>query len=284
MTNQGGVLLFMGSLAGSLLLRSAKKLKKGASSSSKKSKDDHDDDMSTSVKPYERHFIFFEAGLGAPKDWAKKLEKGNSALAQLSALLAEAKKDGRISNFMLTAGSGGDNAAVTHADKIPVLVYPEEVIFYVAEDEMPAFSAFIISQGASERKWTEEAMSTLPFERVKAPWKVLIAVCVHKERDALCGRMGPKIIKELQGNLSEDNTVFGVVGTSHIGGHRYAGTLIVYPRGTWMGRIKAGVKGANVNKVMEAAVHDYAQADCRSCPVTAGVDGDLLRGNGHLAW
>jgi hypothetical protein len=42
-------------------------------------------------------------------------------------------------------------------------------------------------------------------------------------------------LEELGGSWPED---VGVYGTTHIGGHKYAGTLIVYPEGHWYGRLR----------------------------------------------
>jgi (2Fe-2S) ferredoxin len=72
------------------------------------------------------------------------------------------------------------------------------------------------------------------------PWKTLILVCVHAARDNRCGRAGPQIIEEMKNQLLErsiSNDSITVAGSSHIGGHKYAGVLVVYPSGDWYGLI-----------------------------------------------
>ena len=96
------------------------------------------------------------------------------------------------------------------------------------------------------------------------PWDKLILVCTHMSRDKRCGRAGPLIMSELQKqltNLAADSTEstlstvsctttntttstttakcanIQICGSSHIGGHKYAGVLIVYPDNQWYGRI-----------------------------------------------
>ena len=65
-------------------------------------------------------------------------------------------------------------------------------------------------------------------------------VCTHGQRDKRCGRIGPLVIKKLRELLAAKNvpeTDVAVRATSHIGGHKYAGTLIVYPEGNWYGQM-----------------------------------------------
>jgi hypothetical protein len=72
------------------------------------------------------------------------------------------------------------------------------------------------------------------------PWKTLILVCVHATRDNRCGRAGPQIIEEMKKQLLErsiNSDSITVAGSSHIGGHKYAGVLVVYPAGDWYGLI-----------------------------------------------
>jgi len=65
--------------------------------------------------------------------------------------------------------------------------------------------------------------------------RVFALVCVHTQRDGRCGAIGPQIIQEMERVLMEkwakgsscaDSVV--VRGISHVGGHAYAGNLILY--------------------------------------------------------
>ena len=84
------------------------------------------------------------------------------------------------------------------------------------------------------------ANTITPFTYSPTYWKTVILVCVHASRDNRCGRAGPQVIEELdslllQRSITKDSIT--VVGCSHIGGHKFAGVLVVYPQGDWYGMI-----------------------------------------------
>ncbi len=66
-----------------------------------------------------------------------------------------------------------------------------------------------------------------PLRRESAP---VVLVCVHGRRDACCARFGVRFAAA----LSRHGGVC-VLGTSHLGGHRFAATAIVLPRGEIFG-------------------------------------------------
>eukprot|EP00742_Colponemidia_sp_Colp-10_P010879 GILJ01012008.1.p1 GENE.GILJ01012008.1~~GILJ01012008.1.p1 ORF type:complete len:175 (-),score=22.29 GILJ01012008.1:151-675(-) len=75
----------------------------------------------------------------------------------------------------------------------------------------------------------------LTCERVSMQY---VLVCVHRKRDKRCGVAGPLLVEEFKKSLAKHNVNdVRVVGTSHIGGHKFAGTLITYPSGDWYGRL-----------------------------------------------
>ncbi|ORY74859.1 Sucraseferredoxin-like protein [Protomyces lactucae-debilis] len=86
-------------------------------------------------------------------------------------------------------------------------------------------------------------------------FRAVVLVCSHMRRDARCGKTAPILLEALEEGLrerdmfydkdegSEDGKVL-VTTVSHIGGHRYAGNVLVYRKtdtGTvetlWLGRI-----------------------------------------------
>ena len=75
----------------------------------------------------------------------------------------------------------------------------------------------------------------------------IYAVCAHKERDRACGTYGWEVysaLRELVGGQ--------VWQSSHIGGHRYAGTLLAFPRGTYYGHLE----GSDAAPLVEAEERD----------------------------
>lgn len=69
-----------------------------------------------------------------------------------------------------------------------------------------------------------------------------VMVCAHAERDFRCQMCGPRLLRMLPsaveaagGALDEDTFVYG---SSHVGGHRFAGNVLVYPSGDWYGHVQ----------------------------------------------
>lgn len=60
-------------------------------------------------------------------------------------------------------------------------------------------------------------------------------VCAHKERDRACGTYGWGVYTTLTQSAGEQ-----VWQSTHIGGHRFAATMIAFPHGTYYGHLDAG--------------------------------------------
>lgn len=63
----------------------------------------------------------------------------------------------------------------------------------------------------------------------------LVLVCTHGRRDACCARLGRPLVDALAPLLPED----AVWQVSHLGGHRFAGNVLVVPWGVQLGRVEA---------------------------------------------
>lgn len=72
----------------------------------------------------------------------------------------------------------------------------------------------------------------------------LAVVCGHTNRDHRCGVLAPAVLNELRLVLAREEIADWRIGTcSHLGGHVYAGILVLFdqrfPRGsTWYGRVE----------------------------------------------
>jgi (2Fe-2S) ferredoxin len=62
----------------------------------------------------------------------------------------------------------------------------------------------------------------------------LIFVCTHGLRDACCAKFGTVTLARLLELAPDDITVWE---SSHLGGHRFAGVMVVYPGARWYGRM-----------------------------------------------
>lgn len=66
-----------------------------------------------------------------------------------------------------------------------------------------------------------------------APAGRLWAVCTHARRDACCAALGRPLVEELQARAGPGQ----VWETTHLGGHRFAGTALLLPEGLVLGRL-----------------------------------------------
>ncbi len=78
------------------------------------------------------------------------------------------------------------------------------------------------------------------FERYRenAPIVRDILVCTHGGRDACCGKFGYPIYETLRYKYTAEYSGLRVWRTSHIGGHRFAPTLIDLPNGHYWGHLE----------------------------------------------
>ena len=70
-----------------------------------------------------------------------------------------------------------------------------------------------------------------------------VLVCAHKLRDKRCGVAGPLLVEALTeacGRSGLTPSTVPVLPCSHVGGHKFAGNIIVYGPGGghWYGRVK----------------------------------------------
>jgi len=122
---------------------------------------------------------------------------------------------------------------------------------------------------------------------IPVPWTKLILVCTHANRDKRCGRAGPQVVQALQKEITECLAVeagadslgaYRVVGSSHIGGHKFAGTLLVYPEGDWFGRVSKSSAKALLQHIRNRAAGPAAATEADTVVRTK-----CFRGNGFCA-
>ncbi|GJE92402.1 hypothetical protein PsYK624_085560 [Phanerochaete sordida] len=65
-------------------------------------------------------------------------------------------------------------------------------------------------------------------------------VCTHGERDCRCGTTGQAVFDALQAEVARRGPEcdIKVGGIGHVGGHKYAANVLVYPWGDWLGNVK----------------------------------------------
>lgn len=169
-----------------------------------------------SIKPYQKHLIL--CAHGAPTSWIAEIKD-----AGVPERLNQAIIDRKV-KYILTATDYKPDGA--DDDFIHVIVYPNAELFSLPRDTTD-FGPFI------DELMTAETSSTI--SRSPLPWSTVILVCCHQARDNRCGRAGPQVIEEVEDQLASRgsaHSTIAVLPTSHIGGHKFAGVLVVYPQGT----------------------------------------------------
>lgn len=100
-------------------------------------------------------------------------------------------------------------------------------------DAEPAIWAFDFDDPAELEAIDLRALAAHREAYPERRWsRPLFLVCTHGKRDACCARLGPPIARGLCDERGEE-----VWQTSHIGGHRFAATMICLPGGHAFGRL-----------------------------------------------
>ncbi|HEX6241758.1 MAG TPA: sucrase ferredoxin [Polyangiales bacterium] len=85
------------------------------------------------------------------------------------------------------------------------------------------------------------------FSRMSEP---LYLVCVHGRRDRCCAQKGMPVYSAFAAQVGD-----AVWQTSHLGGHRFAATLVVLPAGISYGRLEAGEASALIEAHARGRLH-----------------------------
>lgn len=167
------------------------------------------------VNYYNRHIIV----CSGRSDWAPKIQDDGGFIKALwSAFRTEAGQN----VFKLTAC---DLSTVGEGETI--LIFPDQVqISGLTKETIPHLFNYV-------QRGENNGLAIEPFEQQ------LFLVCTHEKRDVRCGLAAPGIIQKMKAILEKRKLSEQVVvaGSSHLGGHKFAGVVAVYPSGNWYGRL-----------------------------------------------
>jgi hypothetical protein len=88
----------------------------------------------------------------------------------------------------------------------------------------------------------------------------LLLVCTHGKHDRCCARSGRPLYQALEEQADED----WVWQTSHVGGDRFAGNVVVLPEGLYFGRVAPGEAWPVLDEYLAGRI-DLAHYRGRSC-------------------
>ncbi|KAH0828703.1 Sucrase/ferredoxin-like-domain-containing protein [Lanmaoa asiatica] len=86
--------------------------------------------------------------------------------------------------------------------------------------------------------------------------EIHLYVCTHGARDCRCGDTGGTVARTIRAELdrrqrrhvSDPSKRIKLAEVAHVGGHKYAANVLVYPHGEWLGKVEPG----NVPEMIDA--------------------------------
>jgi (2Fe-2S) ferredoxin len=194
--------------------------------------------LAGTVKYYERH-LFVCTGAA---DWAPRIELGGGFAQSLAEVTA------RYASEMARAVkiTACDLPSSGPPGSVDLLVFPDNVRYEgLTEADIPLL---VRDHLAGNRLATSLAWRELRGR--------FFFVCVHGARDERCGRCGPPLADAVRAALAARGLAqsITVAQTSHVGGHAYAGNVLVYPPGDWYGLMAP----EDAPRLVQAVVADNA--------------------------
>eukprot|EP01102_Stenamoeba_stenopodia_P019354 TRINITY_DN7290_c0_g2_i1.p1 TRINITY_DN7290_c0_g2~~TRINITY_DN7290_c0_g2_i1.p1 ORF type:complete len:335 (-),score=64.99 TRINITY_DN7290_c0_g2_i1:148-1152(-) len=171
---------------------------------------------------YYRH-LFVCSGM-EPMEWPSSLVKSSNE--QLVAVLTEL---GRVKKSFPKATIVNVTNEKPKGAGLDVVLFPDNVRFTGVTAENVAQLIEDLAKPSDP-----DTTFAFPHEKVSGDW---IFVCAHNAKDQRCGVCGPKLIDLFKKKVEERVLDAKVFATSHVGGHKYAGNVIVFPPGDWYGNV-----------------------------------------------
>jgi hypothetical protein len=181
---------------------------------------DAEEPLAGSVSPYQQHLAICTGG--PPELWQSRVEEMEGLFGALEVAL---RVRGLHKQIKMTAC----DAPSTGAEGFDIFLLPDMLILpEITVNKVEKLADALVKQ-------FEEG---LPFDVQPMAGGDHIFVCVHANRDDRCGVWGPLFYTALQREIKIQDAIAYVHQTSHIGGHRYAATCIIYPQGVWYGNLR----------------------------------------------
>ena len=182
------------------------------------------DPLPGTVKLYGRHVIL----CSGQASWPSHIDE-DGGFAQVLAQAVEAAKDRLDTPVKITACD-----AASTGPGMDLLVFPDCVRYLgLSAADIPIFVAdHLVADHLTSNT------ASLRFQHRPLGGRHVF-VCTHGERDYRCGECGPSLLAALHSYLAAAGLadVVHVYRSSHVGGHAYAGNVLIYPEGDWYGYV-----------------------------------------------
>lgn len=176
--------------------------------------------LAGTVKPYTQHLAVCTGG--PPELWAARVEDMEGLFDALYAALMARDLHRTIK---LTACDAVSNSAAG----FDIFLLPDMLV-------LPAITVEQVGDLADAL--AQQFERGLPFDVRPMPGGDHLFVCTHGNRDDRCGTWGEPLYQALQREIEAQGAIAQLHRSSHVGGHRYAATCLVYPQGVWYGNLR----------------------------------------------
>ena len=172
-----------------------------------------------SVKLYHRHVFVCTGNTG----WPERIELDGGFMQALWEAITP-----RMPDMSLTVKMTACDQAST-GPGYDILVFPDQVRYTSVEEQ--DFGALVEDHLVGNR-----VSDQIPHRPLTGRH---LFVCVHGARDARCGVCGPPLVEGFISALEASGYAdqVAVRQSSHVGGHKYAGNVLIYPGGDWYGYV-----------------------------------------------
>ncbi|TKY63202.1 Altered inheritance of mitochondria protein 32 [Spatholobus suberectus] len=174
--------------------------------------------LAGTVDAYDRHvFLCYKSHVS----WPPRVEASDAdPLPKRVAATFKARKNDMPLKTKITVCEAREEAGFSDGD---VLIFPDMIKYRgLEESNVDSFFEDVL---VNVKPWTAGVPEALSGSHVY--------VCAHGSRDVRCGVCGPVLIKKLNEEIElrglKDQ--ISVTACSHIGGHKYAGNVIIYSPG-----------------------------------------------------
>jgi len=168
--------------------------------------------------PFAEHFVFIS--------WPKKFwgyealeAKGGFPKGLKTWIKVNSKTYGKISIRLVSR-------AETNNEMSDIFIYPGKYFYpKIIPSNIPRILDFHFQQGLN---------SSNSFNKFKNDQ---IFICTHGRHDKCCSKYGQKLAEKMRHHVANQNLKIEIWESSHLGGHRFAATLIDFPNGHSYGRL-----------------------------------------------
>lgn len=184
--------------------------------------------LARTVPPYGRHFL----ACTGRREWPARIEEAPGLLGRMASDIRALREADPAGGAGKPDTAGAKLTAVDEPSAGPgldLVVFPDRIRYRAVDEER--WRAIV----------RDHALGGVPAEDV--PWSDepgrWVLVCVHAARDPRCGDCGPPLARAIEREAAAAGLAdVRVRASSHVGGHKYAGNVIVYPEGVWYGYVR----------------------------------------------